>query len=156
MKHTNLLCVVVAAMVVGTSVAVSGAATTGSSSLSPTQTAQAFHESLAGGDPAAVKALLDPEVLIFEAGSIERSLAEYEAHHLPADLKFMSSVVYEQERQTGHTEGDMAWISTEGRMTAKGTGPERISVETLILRKRAGQWRIVHIHWSSREASKGA
>jgi ketosteroid isomerase-like protein len=155
MKHTRMPRPLFAAIVLAASVVVSGAATS-SRSMSPEATVQAFHDALAAGDPAAVKALLDPEVLIFEAGNIERSLDEYEAHHLPADLKFMSSVTYRQERQKGHTEGDLAWISTEGRMTPKGTGPERISTETLILRKRAGDWRIVHIHWSSREVSQGA
>jgi ketosteroid isomerase-like protein len=155
MKHTRMPRRWFAAIVLAASVAVSGAATS-SRSKSPEVTVQAFHEALAAGDSTAVKALLDPEVLIFEAGNIERSLDEYEAHHLPADLKFMTSVTYRQERQTGHTEGDSAWISTEGRMTPKGAGPERISTETLILRRRAGEWRIVHIHWSSREVSKGA
>ncbi len=154
MKHTRMPRRLFVVIVLAASAAVSGAATN-SRSMSPAATAQAFHEALAAGDAAIVKALLDPEVLIFEAGNIERSLDEYEAHHLPADLKFMSSVTYTQERQIGHTEGDLAWISTEGRMKAKGVGPERIGTETLILRKRAGEWRIVHIHWSSREASKG-
>ena len=153
MKHTRMPRPLFAVIVLTASVALSGAATS-TRSMSPAATTEAFHEALAASDPAAVKELLDPEVLIFEAGNIERSLDEYEAHHLPADLKFMSSVTYRQERQTGHTEGDLAWISTEGRMTAKGTGPERIGTETLILRKRSGEWRIVHIHWSSREVSK--
>lgn len=156
MKYTKVRHVGFAAIVVVASIAVSVAATTGSRSGSPAATVNSFHEALATGDSSGVQALLDEEVLIFEAGNIERSLAEYRAHHLPADLKFMGSVTYKQERQTGHTEGDLAWISTEGRMTAKAAGPERISTETLILRKRAGVWRIVHIHWSSREANKGA
>src|SRR5687767_9111337 len=136
MKHTRMPRPWFVAIVFAASVAVSGAATS-SRSMSPEATVQAFHDALAAADPAAVKALLEPEVLIFEAGNIERSLDEYETHHLPADLKFMSSVTYRQERQTAHTEGYLAWISTEGRMTPKGTGPERISTETLILRKRA-------------------
>ena len=156
MKHTDLPRALCAAIVVVASVAALGAATTDSTSMTPSATVHAFHEALANGNSAAVKELLDPNVLIFEAGGIERSLSEYAAHHLPADLKFMSSVTYKQERQTGHTEGDLAWIASEGRMTAKGAGPERISTETLILRRRAGEWRIVHIHWSSREASKRA
>jgi ketosteroid isomerase-like protein len=155
MKYTRMPRPLFAVIVLAASAAVSGAATN-SRSMNPAETAQAFHGALAAGDAAIVKALLDPEVLIFEAGNIERSLDEYEAHHLPADLKFMSSVTYTQERQIGHTEGDLAWISTEGRMKAKGVGPERIGTETLILRKRADEWRIVHIHWSSREVSKGA
>jgi ketosteroid isomerase-like protein len=123
----------------------------------PAEVLQALHEALASGDETQVKSLLDAGVLIFEEGNVERSLDEYAAHHLPADLKFMSSVSYEQQRESGHTEGDLAWIATEGRMTNKGPEPaERIGTETVVLQRKAGQWKIVHIHWSSREARKRA
>lgn len=66
-------------------------------------------------------------MLIMEGGNVERSRAEYASHHLPSDLKFMSAMRYQLQRQTGDTVGDLAWVSS---------------------------WQIVNIHWSSRNARK--
>jgi hypothetical protein len=45
----------------------------------------------------------------------------------------------------------VAWVSTEGRTTGsfKGKAIDLLTTETMILRRMAGDWRIVHIHWSS-------
>ncbi|MGH8262826.1 MAG: nuclear transport factor 2 family protein [Steroidobacterales bacterium] len=49
---------------------------------------------------------------------------------------------------------DLAWVSTEARLTAPGAKPtDIVSTETMILRIEPAGWRIVHIHWSSRQAS---
>ena len=47
----------------------------------------AFHAALAAGDSVAALELLAPDAQILESGSSE-TLAEYRAHHLPADIAF--------------------------------------------------------------------
>ncbi len=119
---------------------------------SPVDAAKALHQALSTGDTSGVKTLLDPKVLILESGAAERSWAEYAAHHLKADIDFLRTVTYKLQRQAGDTVGDLAWVASEARMT--GTSKDKPvdiqSTETLVLKKAAAGWKVVHIHWSSR------
>lgn len=123
---------------------------------SPVDTAKALHDALSSADSSKVKALLDPKVLILESGGAERSWAEYAAHHLKADMEFLKTVTYKLQRQTGDTVGDLAWVASEARMT--GTSKDKPvdiqSTETLVLKRAAAGWKVVHVHWSSRPVGK--
>jgi ketosteroid isomerase-like protein len=112
-----------------------------------------FHAALSRGDEAAVLRLLDPAVLIMEAGNVERTRQEYAEHHLKADAEFMRSVTYALKRQTGDSMGDLAWVATEATLTGESKGKQLnlASTESLVLKRVSAGWRIVHVHWSSRE-----
>jgi len=112
----------------------------------------AFHAALGRGDTAAALAQLAEDVIIFEAGGAERSKAEYASHHLAADAAFAQAVPDTRSRRTGRAVGDLAWIASEGRTTGRyrNAAVDRLSTETMVLRREGGTWRIVHIHWSSR------
>ncbi len=122
----------------------------------PVAAVEAFHAALSAGSAEKVEALLDPNVLIMEGGNVERSRQEYASHHLPADLKFMSAMRYRLQRKTGDTVGDLAWVASEASVTGDSGGKavDLVSTESLVLKKTAGGWKIVHIHWSSRSAKK--
>lgn len=111
----------------------------------------AFHAALDRGDTRSAAALLADDALIFEGGGVERSKAEYESHHLAADAAFSAAVPLTLTRRAGHSDGMVAWIASEGRATGtyKGKAVDRVSAETMVLRRTAGAWQIVHIHWSS-------
>lgn len=119
-----------------------------------TETINAFHGALAAGDLAGARALLDPDVKIFEGGGVEHSADEYAAHHLPADAAFMKDAQVETLASAQGGDGKFAWVATESRITAAGkNGPvELMSTETIVLKHGEAGWRIVHIHWSSRPA----
>lgn len=123
---------------------------------SPVRAVHSLHEAMSAGDAKRVQDALDPKVLIMEGGNVERSRAEYAGHHLPADLKFMQAIEYKLERQTGDTVGDLAWVASEARLsgTREGKPVDLVSTETLVLKKAAAGWKVVHIHWSSRAAKK--
>lgn len=114
-------------------------------------TVDAFHSALAKGDTKAAAALLADDALIFEQGGVERTKAEYAAHHLPADAEFSRSVSTVVTRRAGSSSGALAWIATEGRTTGtyKGKALDLSTTETMLLRRTSAGWRIVHIHWSS-------
>lgn len=122
----------------------------------PVAAAQALHAALSSGDAAKVEALLDPEVLILESGGAERSRTEYASHHMQADMAFLKDAGYELLRQTGDTVGDLAWVASESRIATKtdGKATDVLSTETLVLKKSADAWKIVHVHWSSRPAAR--
>lgn len=113
-----------------------------------------FHAALAGGDAAAAAALLDPAATIFEEGYVERSKADYVASHLPADIAFTRAIHETLERRDVTAGSDMAVVTSESRLTGvfKDKAVDRVSVETMALRRGPGGWRIVHIHWSSHAA----
>lgn len=113
----------------------------------------AFHAALRGDDTAGALALLADEVLIFEGGRVERSKAEYAAHHLAADAAFSKAVSSTLTRRSGGASGDTAWVASEGRTAGeyKGRPIDRVTAETIVLRRSGGAWKIVHIHWSGSE-----
>ena len=114
-------------------------------------TVDAFHAALHRGDTRAAAALLAEDALIFESGGVERTKAEYAAHHLPADAEFSRSVSSAVTRRAGRSSGALAWVASEGRTTGtyKGKPLDLLTTETMVLRKTAAGWRISHIHWSS-------
>ncbi len=108
-------------------------------------------DAIAAGDVYTLRLLLAPDVLIFESGGVESSLAEYEAHHMPADIAFMKAM--EREVISRHVFDSDEWASVVTRSRVHGMYKEReidlTSTETLVLKKMGGQGQIVHIHWSS-------
>jgi ketosteroid isomerase-like protein len=114
-------------------------------------TVDAFHVALRRGDTAAAAALLADDALIFEAGGVERSKAEYASHHLAADAEFTQAVPSAVTSRSGGATGDFAWIASEGRITGtyNGKAIDRVTAETIVLRRIGKQWKIVHVHWSS-------
>ena len=118
----------------------------------------AFHAALRRGNTAAALALLANDALIFEAGGAERSKAEYAAHHLGADAEFTKAVPSRLTRRAGGTNGNLAWIASEGRTTGtfRGKPVDRVTAETVVLRRVGGAWKIAHIHWSSAAAKASA
>ncbi len=114
----------------------------------------AFQAALRAGDRDAALAVLAEDAIIFEAGGAERSRAEYASHHLEADAAFAAATEATVTRRSGEASGDGAWITSEGRTTGtfNGRPVDRLTVETMLLRRDADGWRIQHIHWSSRAA----
>jgi ketosteroid isomerase-like protein len=114
-------------------------------------TVDAFHAAIRRGDIKSAEALMADEALIFEEGGAERSKAEYSAQHLPADIAFSQDAVSTTTQRSGGFDGTLAWVTSEGRMTGtyKGKAIDRDTTETMILRRIGGEWKIVHIHWSS-------
>ena len=117
----------------------------------PETVVDSFHRALKDGNREAALALLDEKVLILEGGGAERSKAEYAAHHLDADAEFIRAVPTEITRRTVEADGTMAWVATEGRTKGgfRGRDIDKVSAETMILRRSSEGWKIVHIHWSS-------
>jgi len=115
------------------------------------QVVDRFHEALRRGDTQTAQSLLANGALIFEEGSVESGKAEYAAHHLGVDAAFSKAVPATVARRAGEASGNTAWIATEGRVTGiyGGKAIDRVTTETMVLRRLGTGWKIVHIHWSS-------
>lgn len=112
----------------------------------------AFHAALEAGNTDGALAMLAEDVMVLEEGGAERSRAEYASHHLAADAAFAAAVEATPARRSGWAAGDVAWIASEGRTTGtfNGRAVDRLSAETMVLKRGPDGWRIHHIHWSSR------
>lgn len=118
---------------------------------SPVSVVNSFHAALKQGQTDAALALMAEDVVIFESGGVESSRAEYAAHHLEADAAFSAGTSRTPVSELVTIEGNLATVMRVEMVT--GTVKDRPinsrSVETMLLRKTVGKWRIVHIHWSS-------
>jgi ketosteroid isomerase-like protein len=118
----------------------------------PADIVHAFHAAIAAGDTSGALRLLDPAVIIYESGGVERSRAEFQSHHLGIDMAFAQST--ERTVLEEHTveSGEYAWFTSvsEVRGEFRGRVVNSRATETVVLRKTDEGWRIVHIHWSSR------
>jgi ketosteroid isomerase-like protein len=117
-------------------------------------TVDAFHAALRSGNSGAAAALLADDALIYESGGAERSKAEYEASHLPADIEFSKAVREMLLRRSGAATASLAWVASEGRLSGsfRGKPVNRVTTETMVLRRTPTGWKIIHIHWSSAAA----
>ncbi len=118
------------------------------------KTAEEFHQALAGGQPDQVMALLHPDALIVEGGTVQ-TRDEYQSEHLAADIAYASAVPGKKTKVVVRQEGETAWVTStfivSGKFKEK-TINER-AAETMVLQKTTDGWRIRNIHWSSEKAS---
>ena len=122
----------------------------------PAAAVDAFHAALKRGDSKAVTALLAPDALIFEAGHIERSAAEYAGGHLAGDAAHAAKTVTVPVARQCLITPAQAVIMSESTTTADGRADPRIGTDTMVLTKLSEGWQIAHIHWSSRKLPTGA
>lgn len=110
-----------------------------------------FHEALARGDSAGALALLHPEAVIYEAGHAE-TVTEYRAGHLAADMEFAAGTEREilQEASSPIGRGVLYVAETQTQGSFRDREIDSLGVETMVLEPSNDQWRIRHIHWSSR------
>jgi ketosteroid isomerase-like protein len=116
------------------------------------ETIASFEAALRAGDFGRVSALLDPQLLVFEAGGAERSRDEYLAEHAKADAEFLKGARVEDGGTAVTVAGDAAWSTKTSVLQFERDGkPAAVyAAETMILRRGPDGWKIVHIHWSSR------
>ena len=117
-------------------------------------TVEAFHIAMGQGDAAAVADFLLQDAVIYEQGGAESSKAEYVQAHLPGDIAFSQGMTDTVTDRRSSVQGGVSWVLSQGRTTGtfEGKKVDRLTTETMVLKKTKGAWRIAHIHWSSRAA----
>lgn len=111
----------------------------------------AFRSALEAGDKASALGYLSEDLTIFEDGGVERSASQYSSGHMDADITFFSQV--EATLIEHHVEqmGDMAVSLSRTRVTGTydGEAVDSEGMETVVLQRIKGNWKITHIHWSN-------
>lgn len=95
-----------------------------------------------------------PDVTIFEGGGINNGWVDYRDHHIGPELKGFENLRFEHTQVVVHIlAGDAtAYVTSEYALKARVAGKEVDSggLETLVLVKSDGAWKIRHSHSSAR------
>jgi ketosteroid isomerase-like protein len=121
----------------------------------PADTVDAFHRALAKKDTAAALSLLDRDLVVFEFGVVDPTAEAYAFRHLPFDIDVAAVSTWNIENRRVGGEGDVRWVLTTYHVTgrqADGSPIDLTTLETMILRRTSGLFRIVHMHWSTNDA----
>ncbi|MBT8112363.1 MAG: nuclear transport factor 2 family protein [Gammaproteobacteria bacterium] len=111
-----------------------------------------FHNALENGNATRVRELLDDNILIFEGGGVERSADQYTSHHMISDMAFLKSIDIKILEQQVKVHGNSAVAMSRSKMSGnyKEKEIDIDSMETMVLNKKNGQWKITHLHWSNK------
>ncbi len=105
------------------------------------------------GDLAGVTACWETEETssVIESGEANWGWADYREHHLKPELAGMKLAAYERTNLRVVLGGDMALVTLEFRIAGsyKGRPFDSTGLESVVLRRKDGTWRIVHVHSSA-------
>ena len=109
-----------------------------------------FHQALQGGDKSKARGFLADDVIIYEGGRVERSADDYANHHMLADMKYLAQLKVEILEHEVREMGEIAYSISKTKLTGEFQGKDVKSegMESMILMKKNGKWKIAHIHWS--------
>lgn len=120
----------------------------------PSETVDAFHAALHNKDTAGALSLLDRGLVVYEFGLVDPTVEAYAFRHLPFDMDVAVATQWKLETRRVGGEGDERWVLSTYRVTGKqsdGTPIDQTTLETAILRRSGGTFRIVHLHWSTND-----
>ena len=120
----------------------------------PAETVDAFHAALKKKDTAGALSLLDRGLVVYEFGLVDATVEAYGLRHLPFDMDVAVATQWKLETRHVGGSGDERWVLSSYRVTGKqsdGTAIDQTTLETAILRRSGGVFRIVHLHWSTND-----
>jgi ketosteroid isomerase-like protein len=122
----------------------------------PAETVDAFHAALRNKDTAGALSLLDRGLVVYEFGLVDPTVEAYAFRHLPFDMDLAVATQWQLESRHVGGQGDERWVLSSYRVTGKqsdGTPIDQTTLETAIVRRSGGAFRIVHLHWSTNDAA---
>ena len=114
----------------------------------PSELVDEFHKAVVKNDSARALSLLTPDAAVYEFGQIDPNLVQY-VQNAP-----MTNWTLDSRRMGGG--GDQFWVLSTYRVTGadkSGTAINDIVLETMIVQRVSGQFRIAHFHWSATPAA---
>ena len=110
------------------------------------------------GDLASLDSMYSPDldVLIIEGAGVDKGWQRYRDHHLAPELKAAKGLTYRYDNVRVEVAGDLAWSTFDYSLHAviKGKPLDVAGKGTLILRRGADGWKIVHSHTSGKAKNK--
>lgn len=117
-----------------------------------------FHKALRKNEPDKVLDALAKDAVIYEQGFAETSRDEWARKQLGNAIAFARDTERRVLRRVSGSSGDAAWFmsTTETVLDVSERKVVFKGAETALLRREAGEWKIVHLHWSAHEAADDA
>ena len=118
---------------------------------SPEDIVNLFGQALRSGDEATLREIFVPETVIAEGGRAERSFDQYAGHHMRSDMAFIGAIETTLMKRDTIIGSDVATIVSQSKLHGSFRNQTINSqiMETMVLRKSDGRWRITHVHWST-------
>ena len=113
-----------------------------------------FHKALSRNDTRGALSFLSRDLVVYEWGLIDPTLAQYAFKHLPLDMDAAVATAWTLQDRKVRGTGDMFWVLSTYRVTgtqSDGTPIDQMLLETAILRRSGDRFRIVHLHWSTND-----
>ncbi len=116
----------------------------------PVATANVFRSALLDGSTGTALSLLSPDVLVYGDGEESGSRDAYASGRLKQDIATLATYYVEVLSQKSDVQDNIAWVSTRLRLLGKSTenSAQHHGTETMVLRRSAAGWQIVHLHRS--------
>ena len=115
---------------------------------------QGFDRAFVAKDLDKLASFYHPDVTIFEGGGVNNGWADYRDRHIGPELKGFDNLQFEHRNVVVHvlTGGTAAYVVSEYALKARSNGRDVDSggLETLVLLKDGGSWKIRHSHTSAR------
>ncbi|MBM3507644.1 MAG: nuclear transport factor 2 family protein [Alphaproteobacteria bacterium] len=125
----------------------------------PIDAVDAFHRALTQNNTAGALSLLARDLIVFEFGVVDPTLEQYAFAHMPFDMNIAAATQWKIETRRMGGGGDDWWVVTTYRVTGtdkQGRPIDNTTLETAVLRRTSGAFRIVHIHWSTNDPAFNA
>ena len=124
-------------------------------SKTPVQVASAYLDAMESGDLDAAEALFASQSSVFESGREEGTWQHYREHHIGPELAEFESFTITRGESEGHMsqDGSMAFVARpiEYRIQLHdGRTIESKGVVSFVMELEGTEYRIRHLHWSSR------
>ena len=115
---------------------------------------QSYDRAFVAKDLDRLAAFYHPDVTIFEGGGVNHGWIDYRDHHIGPEMNTYENLQFEHRNVAVHLlEGSAAaYVTSEYALKAR-TGVREIDsggLETLVLIKSGGAWKIRHSHTSAR------
>lgn len=117
----------------------------------PVDFADAFHDAMRSRDRTKILPMLAPDLVVFETGYLEATRDDYVKSNLDDDTAFASATDYRPMSRGVIGSGESVTVLTKASIQGfiGGQSVDLVQSETMILRRTATAWEIVHLHWSA-------
>src|SRR6185295_11496440 len=118
-----------------------------------------FHKALSRNDTRGALSFLSRDLVVYEWGLIDPTLAQYAFKHLPLDMDAAAATAWSLQDRKVRGTGDVYWVLSTYRVTGYdklGAAIDNETLETVLLQRMGDAFKIIHFHWSSTPAGTAA
>ena len=121
---------------------------------------QSYDRAFVSKDLDRLSTFYHPDVTIFEGGGVNNGWVDYRDHHIGPEMRGFENLQFEHRNIVVHVldGGAFAYVTSEYALQARVAGKDVDTggLETLVLVRVGGAWKIRHSHTSARRRAAAA